>query len=236
MYLAGLTAGLLMFCFNGLAQASLTTIGTATYGLSEYNLIWDEDNNGQSLIWLDYSHTPSTWENQKYWAEVILGEVLILNLDPGFTVDWNSSSWRLPTAGVDYADWEYYYTHGEYNQATSEMGHLFCTELGLKRCLFNSTEKLNESEFDNLIASTYWSSTESEYNPDIAWYLSTSPISQGYTSKSAWQFYGLAVRSGQVSMVPMPGAVWLLGSGLAGLAVFRKKRAHKRFKKTLMYR
>ena len=37
-------------------------------------------------------------------------------------------------------------------------------------------------------------------------------------------FWGLAVRSGEVSMVPILGAVWLLGSGLAGLAGIARSR------------
>lgn len=38
-------------------QATLTTIGTAQLGDSPgaYKIIWDDDNNGQSLVWLDVS-------------------------------------------------------------------------------------------------------------------------------------------------------------------------------------
>lgn len=39
----------------GMSQATLTTIGTATYFGSEYNLICDDDNNGNSVVSLDYS-------------------------------------------------------------------------------------------------------------------------------------------------------------------------------------
>ena len=44
--LAGLIAGLFMLGMAVMAHASLTTIGTATYKGSDYNLIWDDDNNG----------------------------------------------------------------------------------------------------------------------------------------------------------------------------------------------
>jgi hypothetical protein len=42
----------------------------------------------------------------------------------------------------------------------------------------------------------------------------------------AWKngtFYAMAVHPGDVSAVPVPGAVWLLGSGLLGLIGIRKK-------------
>ncbi|MCP3873898.1 MAG: VPLPA-CTERM sorting domain-containing protein [Desulfobacteraceae bacterium] len=34
----------------------------------------------------------------------------------------------------------------------------------------------------------------------------------------------MAVRCGQVSAIPVPGAVWLLGSGLFGLTGLRRKQ------------
>jgi len=40
--------------------------------------------------------------------------------------------------------------------------------------------------------------------------------------------YGLAVRSGQVSDVPVPGAIWLLGSGLADVVAFGRRRKGNR--------
>jgi len=50
----------------GTASANLITIGQATYGGSNYNLIYDNDS---SLVWLDYSnqseewsHGPQAWE------------------------------------------------------------------------------------------------------------------------------------------------------------------------------
>ena len=53
---------------SGLANANLITIGTATYTTAThtadntsqsvtenvYNLIWNDNNNGNSVVWLDY--------------------------------------------------------------------------------------------------------------------------------------------------------------------------------------
>jgi len=46
-----LGVAVLMFSAVGSAKATLTTIGTVTYGGMNYNLIWDDDNNGNSVIW-----------------------------------------------------------------------------------------------------------------------------------------------------------------------------------------
>jgi len=40
-------AGLTLLGMAGLSHASLTTIGTATYGGIDYNLVYDNDNNGR---------------------------------------------------------------------------------------------------------------------------------------------------------------------------------------------
>ena len=46
---------------------------------------------------------------------------------------------------------------------------------------------------------------------------------QNHGSKGA-NFYGWAVRSGDVSAVPVPAAVWLFGSGLLGLIGIARKK------------
>ncbi len=55
-FLLLLATGLFFLSMTGLVNAALTTIGTAQFnGVGdEYNLIWDNDNNGNSVIWLDY--------------------------------------------------------------------------------------------------------------------------------------------------------------------------------------
>ncbi len=50
------------------AQGVQITIGTATYSGSDYNLIWDDDNNGNSVVWLDYTNSGVNWGSQNTWA------------------------------------------------------------------------------------------------------------------------------------------------------------------------
>ena len=67
-FLSILVTGLFLLCVAGMANAALTTIGTATYGGSDYNLIWDDDNNGNSVVWLDYTNARTNWSAQNAWA------------------------------------------------------------------------------------------------------------------------------------------------------------------------
>ncbi len=70
-----LSASLIMLGMTGLANATLVTIGTANYGGSEYKLIWDENNNGNSVVWLDYTNTQASWTDQNSWAAGLDGSL-----------------------------------------------------------------------------------------------------------------------------------------------------------------
>ncbi len=81
----------------------------------------------------------------------------------------------------------------------------------------------NVGLFDNLESHTYWSALE--YAPTInnAWAFSTASGRQINALKIN-QYYAWAVRDGDVTVVPVPAAVWLMGSALFGLAGFTRKR------------
>ena len=69
----------------------------------------------------------------------------------------------------------------------------------------------------------HWSGTEGAGSPFNAWLFSFEFGIQGAlfkgNSKAAW-----AVRPGDVAIIPLPGAIWLLLSGLLGLAGMRRNR------------
>jgi len=215
---------LLAFLIPSFAQATLITIGTATYNDSDYNLIWDDDNNGNSVIWFDYTKIADTLVNQMAWTDS-LDDLLTYNIETQYSVTWESD-WRLGNTvdGVYVHGYEgdpdndgvYSYTAG-YNLANSEMGHLFYEELG-NLGHWNTDGSLNTfppfpyflqqtGDFDNLRAVPFWSGTEFTAEPSDAWYFNMVSGGQYHNDKD-WLGYGLALRSGQISysgVDPVPG-------------------------------
>lgn len=216
-----LLIGMFLLLLVGTANAALTTIGTATYQGADYKLIWDDDNNGNSVVWLDYTNSGDslTWLAQTSWAAE-LGSTLTNIQTPGYNISWNDGAWRLPSAGpspgAGYSD--------SYYQTNSEMGHLFYTELELSLSMV-STALLNQSNFDNLSFTVYWSETTYAANSDWAWYYAMNVGYQGQYRKTDENCYGLAIRNAQVTYdpVPIPGAIILLGAGFIGLVGLRRK-------------
>ena len=212
-----------MRTLRGLAQASLIHIGFATYddgiasdNIGSYKLIYDTD---LKLTWLDYQNDPTNWQSQMDWAASLNdpGE-LEYHFFSGITTNWASSVWRLPSAGSN--------PEFGYNQTGSEMGHLYYTELGNAA----GGPLINTGIFHNLpkfgAAGQYWTGTHYASDPggsfswSFHWYYGImTPYDDVRNSR-----YAGAVRSGDVAAVPIPGSIWLLGSGLAGLIGWRKKR------------
>lgn len=226
---AFLYGSLFLLLMSGMAHATMTTIGTATYNGSEYNLIWDDDNNGNSVVWLDYTNEWALWDNQVTWASNLnVPGVLTYNIDAQYSVTWDSG-WRLPVTvdGLYVMGYDGTTTAG-YNITTSEMGHLYFEELG--NLAYYDTSGSGQSgwgltetgDFENLIQHQYWSGTEYSNDTDYAWCFVMNFGDTNTLTKTNY-CYGLAVRSGQITVVPVPGTVWLFGLGLTGLTAIGRR-------------
>lgn len=201
------------------AHATLILRGTDTLG---NRLIYDDDLN---ITWYDYTKSYDEWLNQVNWADA-------LSVTFGST---DYEDWRLPST----VDGQFVFgydgtTTGGYNITSSEMGHLFYTELGNTGgydtagnptgcSSFSPYCLTNTGDFQNMQAYDYWSGTESSSDNYSVWHFN---FANGYQGVNFEYFtnYAMAVRPGDVSTsVPEPATMFLLGSGLAWMAVLRKR-------------
>lgn len=111
-----------------------------------------------------------------------------------------SHQWVLPDSG-DNPQSGFYQTGGQF-------GQLIYLELGgsAGNNIPHTENFINEQAFG------YWSSSEYELNPDVAWGFATLNNAQGRFGKNI-MLHAWAVSPGQASAVPIPGAIWLFGTG-----------------------
>lgn len=195
------------------------------------NITWLADANyanSSGYITIGASGGPNaygvmTWANAMNWAAG-------LNIN-GIT------GWRLPTvtdAGTPGCDWDLNGTDCGYNVnvATGEMARMFYETLG-NQAFYNTSGVpqagyglTNTGPFSNIEPTVYWSATELATDTfSTSWYFNFGLGGQDRRNK-AYDGYAWAVHSGDVgaSTVPVPAAVWLLGSGLAGLIGVARRR------------
>ena len=178
--------------------------------------------------------TPNAYDNGTY-------NLTAADFGSGGTVDWwagqalvhylntqnygGSSQWALPTQ----PDQNY-----GYNITNSQLGELYYNELHatvypasnfgiLGTGIFSDTSG-SVGPFINAHTYAYWSGTEYAGSPSNIWYFDTSNGYHGFSVKDN-QFYAWAVSPGNVAAVPVPGAVWLFGTGMLGLLGL-KRRGH----------
>lgn len=150
------------------------------------------------------------------------------------------SDWRLPTmtdTGTPGCNWSYGGTDCGFNPATStnEIASLFFNTLGNKSYFSTSGAYqadhglTNTASFQNM-QSAYWLGTVYAPSPyDTSWAFSMTNGSQGVGQSNLHQFYGMAVRNGDVLLAPVPEPetymMLLLGLGAVGALSRRRARA-----------
>lgn len=194
------------------ADASLAA--SNTFGLpTDVNLgPHPSDSSGQGGIIT--SSGLMDWQGALFWIDA-MNESNYL----GF------NDWRLPGTLLPDASCQAPSLSAGRNCTGSEMGHLFYSEFGATAVtpvtLTGNPAELGK--FTNIVLGAYWSGTESDSLS--AYSFTYGSGNQAITGKGV-QLGVWAVRSGDVSAVPVPAAVWLFGSGLLGLGgMVRRKKA-----------
>ena len=217
--------GVLVLGLTAPAQATLIDRGGGLIYDSDQDLTWLQDANYAKTSGHD-ADGAMTWDAAMAWAG---------GLSYGGFTDW-----RLPTVtdiGNDGCNGSYSGTDCGYNVNTSgqELAYLwydildniaYCDTSG--NCPQSGSGVTNTGPFTNLQSRSidyfwafYWSGTEYATNPDWAWRFGTGEGGQDRNLKDN-KFYAWAVRSGDV--VPEPGTVLLLVTGLAGMLGFGRMR------------
>jgi hypothetical protein len=102
----------------------------------------------------------------------------------------------------------------------NELGYMFYQNLGGNILNTLPGNQVVDGVTLTNIQSYYWSGTEFDSNSTWTFFF----FSGDQGSIDHFSMYGWAVRSGDVSAVPVPAAIWLFGSGLLGLiGVARRK-------------
>lgn len=123
-------------------------------------------------------------------------------------------------------DWLLPYTAGSGSgiyKTDSEFGHLFYTELNNT----NLTGLVNTGPFENLMGNPYY--WFHNYINGSYWYFDVTNGFQYETSYSNTpQGYGIARLDAVVTPTPIPGAIWLMGSGILGLIGLKGRKKKNR--------
>jgi hypothetical protein len=213
---------------SGFAHASLVDRGGGLIYDTVLNITWLQDANyGAGTVYdLSGEFNPiyrswdtdgrMSWANAISWADTLVFHDIVRNI--------NYNDWRLPiSVGVGGLC-------AQYNCKNSEMGHLFFVDLGNK-AIYDEHGNYqpdygltNTGPFVNLQPSEYWSSTLQNSSEAYSFYMSAGYQVANGTNYWGIGSYAMAVRDGDVSMVPEPESIALVLLGLGLMTLFLQRR------------
>lgn len=217
---AGLLAGALLLG-GGAAQAALID-----YTAGGVDLVFDNDYGMVGLTWLKNANL----------ADMVDFGVSDIAADGSMTwavaQNWITAMNAANYAGTD--DWRLWSALNSdgsgpcsgYNCNGSELGHLFYTEGGLSAVQSITSSTVLSQYFTNMQSSVYWSGTEFAPGSVTAWNFITDNGRQDRDGGvyKGFQFYGWAVRPGQIADAPLPATGLLVTLGLMVLRAGRRGR------------
>lgn len=192
----------LLFIFAS-ADAALIDRGGGFIYDDVLDITWAQDANINGV---------DTWDNQVAWA----AGLSIVDTRPG-AGGVTYSDWRLPSMDVN--------SDGTVvNCSTAGVTELACRDNEYAYLFFQNGVTTGSPGFFTNIQPiiNYWSGTEFAPSSTSAWAFRFFDGGQAQPLKRL-EYFAWAVRPGDVSVVPVPAAVWLFASALGLLGWMRRK-------------